>query len=103
MIHQRWNFGVWVGFHKAAAELIAIADIDDVGVIFRAFMTEGQQLFQHGSDLHTVGRGQRVELKWMITYWQNLIVGWAGNGPVCLGPLSATFGVPFPNFGWGIC
>jgi hypothetical protein len=58
VVHQRGNLRVRVDRDKTAAELVAVADLDQPGVVFRPGMPEGQQLFEQDGDLLPVGRGQ---------------------------------------------
>ncbi len=68
MIHQCGNFGVGVHLDKAAAELIAFANLNQVSVVLGTCDTFLQQLFQHHGDFDTVGRGQGIELKRVFAY-----------------------------------
>ena len=57
-IHQRRNLGVGVDLNKAAAELVALVDAYQPGVVLGAAVTQRQQLFKHDGGLDAVGRGQ---------------------------------------------
>jgi hypothetical protein len=63
VVHQRGNLRVRVDRDKTAAELVAVADLDQPGVVFRPGMPEGQQLFEQDGDLLPVGRGQGIQLQ----------------------------------------
>ena len=43
-------------------ELVAVADADQPGVIFRARVARRQQLLQHHGHLHPIGGAERIEL-----------------------------------------
>ena len=62
VIDERRDLGVRIGGHVAATELIAIADIDQEGVVLGAAVSESEELLQHDCDLHPVRRRQRVQL-----------------------------------------
>jgi hypothetical protein len=74
VIHERGDLGIRVDLDESAAELFALVDSDEPGVVFRCAMTERQQFFKHHRDLDTVGRGQRVQLQRMPAYGQDLVV-----------------------------
>ena len=102
VIHQRRDLAVGIDVDKAAAELVAIPDVDQIGIIFRALVAERQQLLEHHRHLHAIGRGHRIELQRMLADRQFHILGRASNRPVDIGELAAIFLVPFPDFGRGI-
>jgi hypothetical protein len=77
VIHQGGYLGVGIDPHKPAAELIAVADADQPGVVFGAGMAQGQKLLEHDRDLHAVGRGQGVELERMAPDGQWLVMSGA--------------------------
>ena len=62
VVHQRRDLGVRVYRNKAAAELVAVADADQPGVVFGARMAPRQQFLQHHRDFHAVRRAERIEL-----------------------------------------
>src|ERR1700757_2979323 len=62
-VQQRRDLRVRVDRHEAAAELIALPDVDEPSVILGADMAERQQLFEHDRDLHAVRRAERIELQ----------------------------------------
>ena len=61
-VDQRRDLGIGVDRHKTAAELITLADPDQPGVVFGAFVTAGQQLFEHDRHLHAIRRPQGIQL-----------------------------------------
>src|SRR6202011_3867900 len=67
---------------KAAAELVALADADQPGVVFRALMAEGQQLLEHHRDLDAVRCALRVELQGVAADRQFLLVRRTGGRAV---------------------
>src|SRR5690606_29236571 len=92
--------GVGVDLDEAAAELIALADADQPGVVFRLAEAGLQQLLEHDGDLDPVGRGQRIQLQRMLATRQLTLVGGPGNGPVDAGKLAAVVLVPGPDPWW---
>ncbi|CAM4851251.1 unnamed protein product [Rotaria magnacalcarata] len=98
VVHQRGDLRVRVDCDKTAAELVAVADLDQPGVVFRAGMPEGQQLFEEDGDLLPVGRGQGIQLQRVLADRQFLFMGRAGNRAVDAGEGAAAFGVPGPDF-----
>ena len=101
-VHQRRDLGVRVDLDKAGAELVALADVDQPGVIFGARVALGQQLLQHHGDLHPVRSRQRVQLQRVLADRQFLVMGGAGNGAVGGGKLAAIAFFPFPDFRRGV-
>ena len=83
-VHQRRDLGVRVDRHEAAAELVALADLDQPGVVLGAAVAERQQLLEHDRDLHAVRRAQRVELQRMAADRQLLVVGGPAIGRLML-------------------
>ena len=83
---------------EAAAELVAVADPDQPGVIFGAGVAERQQLLQHHRDLHAVRRAERIELQRMAADRQLLVVRGPGDGAVDVGEAAAVGLVPGPDF-----
>ncbi len=101
-VDQGGDLGIGVGGHKAAAELVALVDTDQPGVIFGAAVAQGQQLLQYHRDLDPVGRGQGIELEGMPADRQVLVVGRPGDRPVDIGEPAAIVLVPGPDLGRGI-
>ncbi len=97
-IQQRRDLGVGVDAHKARAKLITLLNVDQPCVVFGTSVTCGQQLFQHDGDFDTIGRGQGVQLEWVLAHWQLFVMRWPGNGAVDRGELAAGFRVPGPDF-----
>lgn len=60
VIHHGGNLGVGIHLHKATAELIAILDIDQPGIVLRVLVAFFQQLFEHHGDLYAIGGRQGV-------------------------------------------
>ena len=60
---------------EAAAELIALADLDQPGVVLGALVAAREQLLEHDRDLRAVRRRQRIELERMAADRQLLLVG----------------------------
>src|SRR5690554_474541 len=99
-VEHRRDLGVGVDLDEAAAELIALADADQPGVVFRLAEAGLQQLLEHDGDLDPVGRGQRIQLQRMLATRQLTLVGGPGNGPVDAGKLAAVVLVPGPDPWW---
>ena len=57
MVDQSGDLGVGVGRNEAAAELVALTDIDEPCVVLR-IATQGEKFLQQHRDLHSVGCGQ---------------------------------------------
>ena len=66
VVHHSWNFRVRVGRHEAAAELVAVVDRNQPGVVFRAGVAARQQFLQHHRDFYAIRRAERVELQRVI-------------------------------------
>ena len=73
-VQQRRDLRVRIDRHEAAAELIALADVDQPRIVFGAGVSQGQQLLEHDRDLHTVWRAQRVKLQGVATDRQLLFM-----------------------------
>ena len=101
-IHQGRDFGVGIDGDETAAELVAIADADQPGVVLGAAVAEGQQLFQHDGDLHAVGRGQRIELQRVAADREIFFVRGAGDGAVDVGEVAAAGLFPGPDLRGGV-
>src|SRR5690606_7318472 len=54
--------------------LVAVADLDEPGVVFGIGVTGRQQLLQQDRDLHAIGRSERIELERMLANRQFLLV-----------------------------
>ena len=98
VVGQRGNLGVRVDLDKAAAELVAVTDLDQPGVVFRTAVTKGKQLLKHDADLHAVGRGQGVELQRMLAHRQRLFLPRTGGRGVDAGELATRGRVVGPDF-----
>ncbi len=96
-IEQCGDFGVGIDCYETAAELIAVVDADQPGVVLGTFVAEGQQLFQHYGDLDAVRRGQRVELKRVTADREVFFVRGTGDGAVDIGEMAAAGLFPGPN------
>ena len=99
MVDQRRNLRVGIDRDEPGAELVALADVDDIRVVFRAGVPRRQQLLQHHGDLHAVGRRQRVKLKRVLAARQLLLVRRARDGTVDGGEPAAVLALPFPDPG----
>ena len=97
MIGKRGDFRVRVERHEIAAELVAVADLDEVGVVFGLRDTEFQQLFEHDGYLDPVGRCQGIQLQGVFAHGQRLVVCRSGDGAVDAGESAAAFHVPLPE------
>ena len=98
-VDERWDLRVWIDRHKARAELIALADVDQPGVVLGACVTALEQLLEHDRDLDPVWGTHRIELKRMLAGGQRLVVGRAGDRPVDVGETTAVLPIPGPHLG----
>jgi hypothetical protein len=98
-IHQGRNLGVRIGSDEAAAELVALADLDQPGVVLGALVTQRQQLLEHDRDLLAIRGAQRIELQRMLADRQFLLAGRAGDRPVDVGEPAPAGLVPGPDLG----
>src|SRR3546814_11573728 len=71
-----------IGADETARKLIALADVDQPGVIFGARMARREQLLEHHRDLHAIGRPERIKLERMLADRQILVVRRTRHGPV---------------------
>jgi hypothetical protein len=76
---QSRYLGVGVDCHEAAAELVALADLDQLGVVLRPSTAEGQHFLEHHCDLHAVRRSHGVELEGMAAGRKILVVRGPGD------------------------
>src|SRR5689334_14981874 len=84
-IDERRNLAVGIYLDEATAELVALADADRPGIIFRLPVTLLQKLLEHDRDLLPVGRRERVKLERMLADGQLFVVGRSGDRPVDAG------------------
>ena len=98
-INQRGDFRVRVDVHKAAGELHAFADINRERVIFCACVTKLEQFLEHHRYLHTVGRGERVELEWVSAAREVFLFARACGRAVDAGKAATILAVIGPNLG----
>ena len=96
-IHQRGDLRVRIDRDEAAAELLALIDADQPGVVLGALVARGQQLLQHDGDLHAVRRAQRIKLQRMLADRQLLLMRGAGDRAVDVGEVAAARLVPGPD------
>ncbi len=88
-IDESRDLGVGIDGDEAAAELVAVVDPDQPGVVFRALVAQREQFLQHHGDLHAVRRAERIELQRMAADRQFFFVRGAGDRTVdvCEPPL----------------
>ncbi|ENN88140.1 hypothetical protein RHSP_39340 [Rhizobium freirei PRF 81] len=96
-IEQGGDLRIRVNLDEAAAELVAVTDLDQPGVIFGAAMTKRQQLLEQDRDLHAIRRAERIELKRMAADRQFLFMRRPGDRTVDIGELAAIRLVPGPD------
>ena len=96
VVEERRDLRVRVGVDEAAAELVALLDVDEPGVVL-GVLPEREQLLEHHRDLDAVGRAQRVELETVLAARQLLVVRRAGDRAVDVGEAAATLLVPGPD------
>ncbi|MNL60140.1 hypothetical protein D3C87_1839270 [compost metagenome] len=61
-VHQRRDLRVRIDLDEARAELVALVDADQPGIVFSSGMAGSQQFLQHDADLLAIGRCQRIQL-----------------------------------------
>ena len=103
VVHQRRDLGVRVHPDKAAAELIAVADSDQPGVVLGALVAQRQQLLQHHRNLHAVRCAERIELQRMPADRQFFLVLRPGGRPVDARERTPVLLVPGPDFRRRVC
>ena len=92
-IFHCWNFRVWVESHEPAGELLTLADVYGVGIVFCAFVAQLKQFLEHDRDLYAIGRCKRVELEGVLADRQIFLFARAGSRAVDIGKAAAAFGV----------
>ncbi len=97
VIHHRRDLGIRIDRDEAGAELVALADADQPGVVFGVRIAGGEQLLQHHRDLHPVRRALRIELQRVLADRQVLLELGAGGRPVGRGERAAILLVPCPH------
>ncbi len=99
MVHQGRDLRIGIDLDEARTELVALADIDQPGVVFGIAVTGGQQFLEQDGDLLAIGRAQRIELQRMLADLQCLFTGRTRHRPVDIGELPAIALVPGPDLG----
>ena len=97
MVHHGRDLRVRVDVDKAGGKLVALADIDQPGVIFGTAVTGCEQLFQQDCHFHTIWRAERIKLDRMLADGQFLVMRWSGNRPVDIGKGTAIALFPGPD------
>src|SRR5690349_14033892 len=100
-VHHRRDLRVRIDLDEAAAELVALADADQPGVVFGALVALREQFFEHDRDLDAVRRALRVELQRMLADRQFLLLLRAGRRAIDVGEAAhcAVGLVPGPDLG----
>jgi len=101
-VEERGDLAVGTDRDEARAELLALADFDQPGVIFRADVAKGEQFLEHDRHLDPVGGAEAVELERVVADREFAVVGRAGGGAVDAGELAAAGLGPGPDFGRGV-
>src|SRR5690606_9261093 len=70
-------------------ELVAIADLDQPGIVLGAAVAKGKQLFEHDADVDAVERGQGIQLQRVLAHRQRLFLSRPGRRRVDAGELAA--------------
>jgi hypothetical protein len=60
-VKQGGNFRIRIDGDESAAELVAVTDADQPGIVLRTLVAEGEQLFERDGDLLAVGGAERIE------------------------------------------
>ncbi len=97
MVHQRRDLRIRIDADEARAELVALADIDQPGIVLRARVPGRQQLFEQDRHFHAVGCAERIKLQRMLADRQRLLMRRARYGAVDIGELAAIALVPGPD------
>src|SRR5262249_50692180 len=84
-VDHRRDFRIRVDLDEAAAELVALADADQPGVVLGTLVPFRQQLLEHDGDLDAVRRALRIELQRVLADRQFLFVLCAGGRAVDVG------------------
>ncbi len=77
VVHQRRDLRIRIDADEAGAELVALADIDQPGIVFGARVAGRQQLLQQDRYFHAVGGAQRIELQRMLA--DGSTFSWSGR------------------------
>ena len=101
-VEQGGDLGIGIDGDEARPELLAVADLDQPGVVFGALVARRQQLLEHDGDLLPVGRTQRIELERMLAHRQLLLRRRPGDRPVDVGEAMLGVPVPGPDLGRGV-
>src|SRR3546814_19284929 len=97
-VDERGDLAVRIGADEAARKLVALADIDQPGVIFGARMARREQFLEHHRDLHAIGRTERIKLERMLSDRQILAVRRPRARTVAIGETPAAFSFPRTSF-----
>src|SRR5690606_11540066 len=98
-VHQRGDLGVGIDANEAAAELVAVTDADQPGIVFRPRMPLSQELFEQDRDLDPIGRPLGIELQRMAPDRQLAFMRRPRDGAIDAGELAAAGLLPGPDLG----
>src|SRR6185312_3380266 len=97
-VHQRRDLGIRVHLDEARAELLALTDPHEPGVVLGALVAEREQLLEHNRDLLPVRRGERIELQRMLADGKHFLPLRTRRRSVDRLELAAVRLVPDPDF-----
>src|SRR3954452_7861257 len=94
------DFGIRIHSDKSASKLVALADPDQPGVIFRSAMTGSQQFLQHDCDFDAIWRRQCIELNGCLPRGNSFLWNRVRDRAVglAIAPIGAVALLPDPDF-----
>src|SRR5690606_28334099 len=93
-IHHCWDLGIGIHGNESRAELLALGDPDQPGIVLCAAMTQGEQLLEQDRDLVAVWRPLRIELQRVSANGQFALMRRTRNGTIDVRELAAVFLFP---------
>lgn len=97
MIEQCRNLGIRIDRDKVATELLTFIDTNQMRIVFRSLMTQGEQFFQQYCHLHAVRSCERIELQGMPAHRQSSLLLSTRRRLIDISELAAGFGIECPN------
>ena len=97
-VQQGRDLGVGIDLHETTAELIALEDIHQPGVVLGIAMTGRQELLEQDGDLLPVRRTLRIQLQRVLSDGELTLESRTGGGAVDACKLAAIAGLRAPHF-----
>lgn len=97
-VQESGNLCVRVKLNKSRAELIALKNIDEPGIVLSAPMAKCKQFFQEDGDLYAVRCSLRIQLKWMDAHGQFFFKPGASSRAIDVLKLATVTRFPRPDF-----